>query len=103
MLKYETVKQRNGKWKTENGKFQLIIFYSPLCILHRLSLYTMRLYFIILFNFMQKLITKPFEIAKFDSLPNLSHRVKKERQIVMRNQNCRQHFLRLIKMSDVAA
>ena len=40
-----------------------------------------------LLHFGDEIASKPSEFAKFDSLPNLSHGVKEERQIVMRKQN----------------
>ena len=43
------------------------------------------------------------ELARTDSLPDASHGVKEEGQIVMRQQNAGEHFTSQIKMTDKCA
>lgn len=47
-------------------------------------------------NFVDKIAPKVAKVVEFDRFPYLSHRVKKEREIVMRNQSRRQHLAGLI-------
>jgi hypothetical protein len=50
-----------------------------------------------------ELSSKFSEIARPDRLPYASHSVKEEGQIVMRQQNAREHLARDAKMSQVGA
>src|SRR5947209_5288203 len=50
-----------------------------------------------------KLSLKTREITRPDSLPHAPHGVKEEREVVLRQQYARQHFARIIKMTQVCA
>ena len=49
---------------------------------------------------LSELSPKFCELARTDSLPDTFHGVKEERQIMMGQQDTRQHLAGLIKMSD---
>lgn len=51
----------------------------------------------------EELSLKLPELTEADSLPHAAHRVKEERQIVMRQQHARQHLAALIQMAYVRA
>ena len=53
------------------------------------------------FNLPEKVLTEFAENAKSDRMTHSFHRVKEERQVMMRNQNRRQHFAGLIQMSEI--
>ncbi len=56
-----------------------------------------------LLNLVDKIAPKVAKAAEFDSFSHPAHRVRKESQIMMRNQDRRQHFACLIQMPQISS